>query len=127
MPKRGTDAPWTIIRRIYFAIRVHDVVYGYKARPFGRVPRLSWACLLAHYTGSRSLEYDEVLRVAEDFARDLRVGSVLVPDPATDRALREELSRRLVAAARAKAAWFPAKRATRAELREAWIRALAAS
>ncbi len=98
MPKRGTDAPWTIIRRNYFADRVRCVLYGGKVRPFGRVLRLSWATLLAHYTRSRSLEYGEARRVAEDFARELRAGTDIVPDPATGIALRLELSRRRGAA-----------------------------
>jgi hypothetical protein len=116
LPKRGADPPSTIIRRVYFALRVRALLYGRDVRPFGRALRRSWTTLLAHYTRSRALRYGEALAVAEAFARELRCGPPLHPSPETDDGLRAELSRRLAAAAKRKATTAPAPRASRDEV-----------
>lgn len=95
---------WTIIRRVKFATRVHDIVYGYKARPLTRAARNSWARLLAHYTRSRALTYAEALHVAYVLAMELRSEDrTLTTTPETDDLLRTRLAVRLAAAARHKA------------------------
>jgi hypothetical protein len=98
------DARSTIIRRVTFAIRVHDIVYGFRARPLTRAARNAWALVLSHYTRSRELRYGEALAVAEALAAELRAtGVVLQPTSETDENLRRMLSSQLARAARAAA------------------------
>lgn len=99
---------WVAIRRANFATKVHDLLYGHKARPLGRLRRLSWTRLLAFYTRSRMLTYGEALGVAEELACELRAQrAVLQPTPETDDQLRRLLSSALTAAAKRNAAARP--------------------
>jgi hypothetical protein len=105
---RRTDPRWTIIRRVKFAIKVHDAVYGYKARPLTRIARNSWARLLAHYTRARSLTYSETLAVARRWGEVFRSRHGSVPTTLEDdEFLRGMLSLHLADAAREKAARSP--------------------
>lgn len=106
MKTRGPDPRFVIIRRVRLAYTVRDAIYGCTARPLGRKLRSSWTRLLAFYVRSRMLTYTEVLQVAEALGADLRAqgGAPAPADGPHDLGLRLELSRRLVEAARRKAA-----------------------
>ena len=114
---------WVARRQTIFATRIRTLLYGHKARPLGRIRRLSWKRLTSFYTRSRMLKYAEVWRIAMEFASELRAtDEILLPTDEVDARLREMLSKRLTAAAKEKEAapWAVSDRDRKKAIAAAW-------
>lgn len=103
------------------ATEVRNTLYGGKTLPFPAPLRDEWADVCCRLRSSGSLLAEDVYRVAETFAAELRQRGPLTATPDVDLALRLELGKRLLAEAKR----LNRPRLTAAQRREGRIKTLA--